>query len=242
MKNIVTPLVLALILLVAGLVCWTLGEAQEQIAQVKTQVTTMEYGAVADNGAELDRSLGYASRVPALGSEMTNDAKDARATAAYWLARYDTLELARDAGGGLVERDPRILLLDANAGYRSIPSESVDRQTYLQVLDALIRNYGDVLKANPEDDDPVNAIALEDAAYNYEFVIRKRETIGKLRPGATPPPVANADLLPPSIHGRTGGPPKDSDTSKFKIVVPKRSDERGDNPEGGQGQQKIRKG
>jgi len=47
---------------------------------------------------------------------------------------------------------------------------------------------------------------------------------------------------PPSIHGRPGGPPKNADASKFKIVVPKRSDERNDNPEGGQGQEKVRKG
>jgi hypothetical protein len=30
--------------------------------------------------------------------------------------------------------------------------------------------------------------------------------------------------------------------NQFKIVVPKRSDERDNNPEGGQGQEKVRKG
>ena len=58
MKSILTPLVLALLLLAAGVAAWTLGQAQERMAQVETQVATMDYGAVADDDGELDRFAG----------------------------------------------------------------------------------------------------------------------------------------------------------------------------------------
>src|SRR5687767_8585146 len=118
MKSIVTPLVLAILLLAAGAVSWTLGRAQERIAQVETQVATLEYGGVAEDD-ELDRPLVSAMRVPVFGDEMAQAAESGRATAAYWLGRYDELALERDAGGALVERNPRLLLLAANAAFRA---------------------------------------------------------------------------------------------------------------------------
>ena len=247
MKSTVTPLILAFLLLVAGGVLWTLGQAQDRIAQAKTEVATMEFGAVAhDNPGhfdgqdadELEHSLGYAGRVPVIGTDMTSDAKSAQVTATYWLARYDALALERDAGGALVARDPAVLLLAANAGFRASRLDTLDRPTALERLESIIRNYGDVLKsgaANPEDR------AFGDAAYNYEFAVRTRDALERVRSNAPPAPPSDPEPLP-SLHGRPGGPPKGADANKFKIVVPKRSDERDNNPEGGQGQEKVRKG
>jgi hypothetical protein len=242
MKSAITPLILAILLLAAGAVCWTLGQAQDRIARATTDVATMEFGAVAPGGKdaeELERSLGYAARVPVIGTEMTGDARDTRVTAAYWLRRYDTLALTRDAGGATVERDPEVLLLAANAGYRASRLTAVDRQTGLERLESIIHDYSDVLKSGTGD---VPEHVRADAAYNFEFAVRARDALERTRPNAPPlPPAADAEL-PPSIHGRPGGPPKDADANKFKIVVPKRSDERDNNPEGGQGQEKVRKG
>jgi hypothetical protein len=244
MKNIVTPLVLALLLLAAGGAAWTLGRAQERIAQVETQVATMEYGAVADDDGDLDRSLASATRVPRFGDDMAQAAADGQATAAYWLGRYDRLALERDAGGALVERDPRLLLLAANAAYRASRLDTVDRDTALDRLDMIVRNYADVLKTTPVDDGndagDGSSDILADAAYNYELAARMRSTLERLRPGAKPAP--KEATAPSTIHGRQGGPPKAADMNEFRIVIPKRSDERDQNPEGGQGQQRIRKG
>ena len=255
MTSIFTPLVLAFLLLVAGVVSWTLGQAQERMAQVETQVATMEYGAVADDAGELDRFLASATRVPRFGDEMARAAKSGRATAAYWLGRYDALALERDAGGALVERDPRLLLLAANAAFRASRLDTVDRATALDRLDTIVGNYADVLKSgtvsnvstgssagnvNGAGDARPGVDILADAAYNYELATRMRTTLERTRPGAKrePPPEA-----PPStIHGRQGGPPKNADVNEFRVVIPKRSDERDQNPEGGQGQQRIRKG
>ena len=253
MKSIVTPLILAFLLLAAGGVLWTLGQAQDRIARAKTEVATMEFGAVApenpgntdgQDADELERSLGYTGRVPVIGTDMTSDAKNARVTAAYWLGRYDALALDRDAGGAPVEHDPEVLLLAANAGYRASRLDTVDRQTALERLESIIRNYVDVLKTsvgNGGDAQSPEGHVLDDAAYNYEFAVRARDALERARSN-TPPAAPAGSEPPPSIHGRPGGPPKNADASKFKIVVPKRSDERDDNPEGGQGQEKVRKG
>jgi hypothetical protein len=240
MKSTLTPLILAFLLLVAGSVCWTLGQAQDRIARASTEVATMEFGAVAslspENNGETDADdLGYAARVPVIGTDISRDAKDARTTAAYWLGRYDALALERDAGGAPVERDPGALLRAANAGYRAGRLDTADRQTALERLESIIRNYGDVLKSGAGDN------VLGDAAYNYEFAVRRRDALERARPNA-PPAKADDREPPPAIHGRPGGPPKDTDANKFKIVVPKRSDERNTDPEGGQGQDRIRKG
>jgi len=245
MKSTLTPLIVALLLLVAGGVCWTLGEAQDRIARAKTEVATLEFGAVATgNGdghdaAELEQSLGYAGRVPVIGTDMSIDAKDARVTAAYWLGRYDALALERDAGGAPVEHDPEVLLLAANATYRAARLDTVDRQTALERLETVIRNYADVLKGSAAA--PAEHV-LSDAAFNYEFAVRTRDILERARGNTPPAPAAAGAEAPPSIHGRPGGPPKNADASKFKIVVPKRSDERNNDPEGGQGQEKVRKG
>ena len=46
----------------------------------------------------------------------------------------------------------------------------------------------------------------------------------------------------PSIHGHQGAPPKGVEMSRFKIMIPKRSDERKENIEPGKGDPKTRKG
>ena len=92
-----------------------------------------------------------------------------------------------------------------------------------------------------------------DVAYNYEYVVRLRETAARgrqapLRSGDTrmaqKTAAEAASDLPtgPTLHGYPGGPPKGTDMSQFKIVIPKRGEERKDNPEAGKGGAKVRKG
>ncbi len=92
-----------------------------------------------------------------------------------------------------------------------------------------------------------------DAAYNYEYAIRAREALVRGRgPAAGEERDARAALnggddeadLPsgPTLHGRPGGPPPATEMNQFKIVIPKRGEERKDAPDAGKGGQKIRKG
>jgi hypothetical protein len=234
MRHIVTPLVLAVLLFGAGFVVWTLGQAEERIARTKTQVATLSHVAVAEGDPGLESDLRYASRVPLSGEGLTNARRDAKATAEYWLSQYDALVLERDAGGALVEHDPDLLLLAANAAYRATRIAGVDRDTAVERLETLVRNYADVLKSNP--DSPV----LVDAAYNYELVARMRNELERAKTNAPVP--ARPPAAPASVHGAQGGPPKNVDKNQFKVVIPKRSDERNQNPEGGESQRRQRRG
>jgi hypothetical protein len=240
MKSPLTPFLLALLLGAAGFVSWTLGEAHERVARADAQVAMLEYAAVAPGSGiadEVDRSLAYAGHVPGIGDDLIRSAGLGRATADYWQRYYDALPLERDAGGALVERDPRRLLLAANAAYRASHLETLNREAALDRLDAIVRSYADVLRSGGATAaDP----AYVDAAYNYEFAVRLRTLVERLRAGAPSPVKASGQ--PPTLHGLPGGPPMDTDPDEFKIVVPKRSDERNQNPEGGQGQDRERKG
>jgi hypothetical protein len=46
----------------------------------------------------------------------------------------------------------------------------------------------------------------------------------------------------PTLHGKPGGPPPAVNMNQFKIVIPKRGEERNDAPDAGKGGTKIRKG
>ena len=88
-----------------------------------------------------------------------------------------------------------------------------------------------------------------DAAYNYELAVRTRDMLAKPRaaaPKAAPKPQATAEAadLPegPTLHGKPGGPPPAVNMNQFKIVIPKRGEERNDAPDAGKGGTKIRKG
>jgi hypothetical protein len=196
------------------------------------EAATSEDGGTDDGGD--GSSLVDATRLPGYGAELTSQTSSVRATAEYWRGRYGELALERDAGGALIERDPRLLLLAANAAYRASGLETADRETALELLQIIVGNYADVLKSSPDNE------ALIDAAYNYEFAARTRSALERAR-GATLPPKP-ADQHPSSIHGQVGGPPKGGDPNQFRVVVPKRSDERSNDPEGGQGGSRTRKG
>jgi hypothetical protein len=245
MRRIVTPLVVAALLFAAGAAAWMLGAAEERIAVQKTRLSTFDYvaaqldiddesGAVNDTENGGSRALFYATRMPAVGSALTAAATGGRATARYWTRQFGDLALERDAGGALIERDPAILLLEANAAFRASGLESADRETALDSLEAIIRNYADVLKSSPTEE------AQIDAAYNYELAVRMRTTLERAK-GATLPPKPAAER-PPTIHGKPGGPPKGVEADQFRVVIPKRSDERSTDPEGGEGGDRVRKG
>jgi hypothetical protein len=228
MKNTVTPTILAVVLLAAGSLCWTLGQAEDRAARVTTQLMTLGYKTAAEDAEPLNLPLAYATRVPVVGEDIETAVKDDRASANYWLGRYDTLTLQRDSGGALVEHDPQLLLLAANAAYRANEFDPTNRQASVQRLQAIVTYYADVVKSNPE---------LFDAAYNYEFTSRLRSS---LEHNGRPPVPEEKNL--PTIHGHPGAPAKGPAPNKLNIIVPKSGDERTNSPEAGQGGQKVRKG
>lgn len=214
----------AVTLAVAGGVCWMMGRSEREVAATRQELATMHYREAADRAAEAQEMITLAA--------VKDAASQSHAAADYWLGKYDTFASTRDANGNAIERTPAELLVAANASYRAAQSQlgQADRQAGLQRLEGAIKNYSDAMKSDPQN---------EDAAYNYEFAIRTRETFAKLPASAAAP---KADTAPASIHGRLGAPPKGSGMSEFKVIVPQRPDERKEDKQAGKGEKRTKKG
>ncbi len=242
MKSVIAPLLLAIVLAVVGAGFYVAGQTEKRLADVHNELATLQYTTASTDSEQVESDLGAARRVPQVGTAAATDLRDTRAVATYWSGGYSAIAPQKDANGVVTESDPEILFLAANAAFRS--SASDDRAASLRKLDTVVKNYADVLRNSP---------GHMDAAYNYEYAIRVRDTLAKSKPAPAaknakaPPKPAAADVasdLPagPTLHGRPGGPPPATDMAQFKIVIPKRGEERKDNPEAGKGGVKVRKG
>jgi hypothetical protein len=240
MRSVVIPVLVAVLLAVAGAAFWMAGRADQRVADLHQQLATLQYASAAESGATLEGSLDFERRLPVVGAQSAADVHDATTTARYWQSDYTGVQPQHDASGTVTETDPTVLLLSANAAFRASQA-AADRADTLRRLDAAVKSYADALRTT--------AAQHLDTAYNYEYAVRVRDALGKARPGAPAKTAAKqaqaeATDLPagPTLHGRPGAPPTKAEMSQFKIVIPKRGDERKDNPEAGKGGQKIRRG
>jgi hypothetical protein len=254
MKSVAGPLVAAIVLAVAGGAFWLLGKTETRIAEMHKQLAMLHYDEAESEGEAVEQGLGLERRMPIVGRAAEADVRDTRAVAGYWRGDYEAIAPRRDANGVLIETDPAILFLTANAGFRASQT-ATERADVVRRLDGVVKSYGEVLKTEAggcRAGEPACEARAMDAAFNYEFAIRAREVAMRARPG-TPGrnAAARAALkmedegdLPagPTLHGRQGGPPPATEMNQFKIVIPKRGEERKDAPDAGKGGQKIRKG
>lgn len=244
--------VVAALLVVAGWICWTAGALQAQLAEANGQMIMLRYQDSLAQYDDIEESVGLAARVPARVTQGFDEVGEKRATALYWDRSYDALSLARDASGELVETNPEILFMAANAAYRAGVGPGGDQTAAVRALDEAVANYAEVLRKVP---------GHADAAYNYEYAVRARAAATSVAqaprgrapqaPAAPEPDQAAAaagaaryDLPAGStIHGQPGAPPEASDNSKFKMLVPMRPDERPGTPErAGEGARPVRRG
>jgi hypothetical protein len=217
----------------AGFGLWRAGQFQQRAADAHRQLLTLQFDAPAGAYDALTEEFGAATALPGFAT-IGHGVREQRATASYWQQRYDQLALKTSATGEVIERDPQLLLLAANAAYRSA-AVTESSPAAVQRMEALMGQYSDVLRRD---------VWQFDAAYNYEFVARRRDALIKAR-GARSKPAAReeaAAAAPATLHGRPGAVPPGTDMSEFKIVVPQRSDERREQPEAGKGGPKARKG
>ena len=254
MKSVVGPLVAAVLLAAAGGAFWIAGHTETRLAEVHKQLATLRYAQAETEGSDVEASLGLERRVPVLGTSAELDVRDARASAGYWRSDYAAIAPQHDANGVVTETDPAILLLSANAAFRASQT-STDRADTVRRLDNVVKSYGEVLKTEAGHPCSAGSQVCEsramDSAFNYEYAIRTREALARTRTATvakaaprTAPKAADDQDLPsgPTLHGHPGGPPAATDMNQFKIVIPKRGEERKDAPDAGKGGQKIRKG
>jgi hypothetical protein len=165
----------------------------------------------ADRLAEAERALATLQYARAMDTAATS------AAARYWNGDYTVVD---------AEREP---LLAANAAYRAAVAGGGSAREMVTRLDDVVKRYAEVLRNDPQN---------EDAAFNYEFVVRYRAAIAAR--GAPVPPEDDSDSVTP--HGRAGAPPRGTSPQQFKMLVPMRPEERREAEEAGKAGRRIRKG
>lgn len=189
-------------------------------------------------------TLGHDVTVPAPPSRLTawlpaalrprvDDGASQRATADYWMARYD--DLVRSRGG---DPDPAVMLTAANAAYRLARQRGEVGTVAAARLDPVLEAYVAVLKADP---------ARADAAWNYEFVSRTRDLLARARVAGARRAASTAPGLAPlapgaTVHGVAGALPPELKGEQFETIAPMDFGDREAQPEPTPGTYLKRKG
>lgn len=217
MKSIAASVVLVIFIVAVGGILWFAGKSEERLAAAEYSLVTLRYESAAEELEAATRS----GLLDPLVRQLSPVAPDEVAAARYWLGDYETLSGSDD---------PALKLLATNAEYRALRRAGGPWQTVVGRLDAIGKRYADILRTDPGN---------EDAAYNYEFVVRLRAAVMAAR---QPLPPADAGFNGLTVHGVPGAPPEGSDAKKFKMIVPMLPDERQEAEEAGRAGRKVRKG
>ena len=230
MKGISGLLVTAVLLAVLGAALARLGFLERDIAKAQADVTTQNYDGVDETFATAERYYEYGSHLPWVGNGPVNEVRARRASMHYWRKSYgDVIPQQTDPVGAVAADNTALQLIVANAVYRTGQAQSRDKATTMQALDAGINAYQAVLK---------NTARQDDAAFNYEYLIRLRDEVdkGKRKPGP-------GDVVMKGPDGASGAPPTLENTmSDFKIYIPLDSQERQDQGVAGKAAPSKRKG
>ena len=218
MKTIILSLLLAIVLFAAAAVSWRQAKASVELADAHLRLATLRLSQ-ADGMAPGESAPAQASW--RLGP-WQGDERRHRTAVTYWLGRYDDLTPWLNSTDKAGTKDPSLLFAAANAAFRTSGYDVGDRKAAIERLDGVVQAYANLLRADP---------AHTDAAYNYEYVAKLRDSLAKNRPrprtvAASPEP-PSADLPQGlTIHGRPGGPPVGAEMVNFKTITPMRFDER----------------
>jgi hypothetical protein len=195
---------------------------------------TSDYDAADASLQSAEPYYGYASRLPGVGERAANEIRTRRAAVKYWQRKYSALAPAdrTDPVADVAADNVPLQAIVADAVYRGGQARGKDRATMLQMLDSSIAAYQAVLRnvRRPED-----ALYGEQAAYNYEYVVRLRNEIVNGRRRQLPPPVDEHTL---GSEGKSENPAFEN---QFKPYVPLDKDER-QNESPGKFEAPVRKG
>lgn len=237
MTSLIARLLVALVLFAVAVVFGAEARQLQTAADVHEHFATLKY----DSGQPGQAASMLSSWLSRADLSVARRGTVDLATSDYWQGRYDRLvnrreDISRDP-------DPELLLLAANAAYRASQQAAQPRQAQSQQLDVVLQAYATVLKS---------AAFVPDAAYNYEYVARVRDALGRTRAAASARPESPASVggarqagdLPagPTIHGRPGGPPPGTKGEEFEIITPMEFGDREAQPEPNAGGRPLRKG
>ena len=228
MKTIAGLLVTALVLAAVGAALVGVGRYERDMADAQEYASTERYDEARSRLDDAQRNVDYSGWIPRVGTAAQNDVLTRRAALDYWQRNYEAV-LPRDSDP-VAAVDPSNLELQAmvaDAAYRAGQANASDRQTTLQAYDEAIGAFQAVLKNNTWS---------EDAAFNYEFLVRARDDFARGRRKTAERAEGEGQL------GQSGSPAKSGDSRKFEIYVPLSGSERTKAGEAGKGTGNARKG
>ena len=230
MKGIAGYFILAIALALLGWALLVAAGLDRDLATAQEHVVAQKYADVEPAYETAERYYDYASHLPGIGDGPANDIRVKHATLHYWQKDYAAvITQQNDPDGAVPPATADLPLVVANAVYRMNQSKMKDKESTIAALDQSILTYVTVLK---------NAPRNEDAAYNFELLVRLRDEIdkGKRKPGP-------AEMVLKGPDGAAGAPPTiDSSMSDFKIYIPLESQERQDQGVAGKAAAGKRKG
>ncbi len=230
MKGITGYILSAIALAIVGAALLVAASLDKDLAAAQERVVAQKYDDVEPTYETAEKYYDYASHVPGIGDGPANDIRTKHATLHYWQKDYAAvIPQQNDPVGAVPADNPDLQLVVANAVYRANQSKMKDKESTMAALDQSILTYVTVLKNSPRN---------EDAAYNFELLVRLRDELdkGKRKPGP-------AEMVMKGPDGAAGAPPTiDSSMSDFKIYIPLESQERQDQGVAGKAAPGKRKG
>ncbi|HEV8319411.1 MAG TPA: hypothetical protein VGQ10_18510 [Vicinamibacterales bacterium] len=170
MRRAVFCLAAAALLILIGVSLLAVGFAERRATKVREQMFTLRHDTAARERSTVDDWVRYARRLPWVAwihAEMVEE----RATSQYWLREYESLAMYADRSRAGSDIDPHLLMTAAHAAYRGTILDGSDPGATKR-LGRVLELYGEVLKRDPRD---------FDAAYNFEFVARRRNALALMR-------------------------------------------------------------
>ena len=96
MRSVLGPLLIAIVLALAGGAFWITGQTERRLAELHQQLALLQYADLSSEDDDGEATLGLSRRLPRMGDAMTNDLRDERALAQYWRSEYAAVEPHRD--------------------------------------------------------------------------------------------------------------------------------------------------
>lgn len=212
MKGIVGYLFVAVVLAAIGSVCLAAGYLNRDMAHAQQSVMALKYDEADKTFASTERYFEYASRLPWIGDGPLNDVRTRRAELQYWQGHYAAISTPQpESGNGSGAENTGLQLVSANAGYRAGRLQAKDKQAAVQAVEAGMQAYLGVLKSS---------VRQEDAAYNYEYLVRLRQDLLEGRANFRAP---KAQFDP---NGLSGSLLSRGDGAQFKTRIPLQNEER----------------
>jgi hypothetical protein len=228
MKGTIVWGIAAAVLAVTGIVCLRIATVERLVADAQQDLATLNYTRAEQSLTEAESSIGMARYVPGFGSGVLDEVRSRRGALKYWQHKYDALlPEGADPVAAIEEGNLDLKLVTANAVYRQNQARYKDRDTTKQALEESAAAYFAVLK---------NSAWREDAAYNYEYLIRLRDEQAK---GKQPPEGGDASK---GDMGQGGQPSEATSQKGFQIYIPLESQEKPLGGDAGKAPSKDRKG